>query len=259
MVRRRSGGTGRRAGLKIRFPSGSVGSIPTFGIARAYARLMRVVARGSGLVRTFGTGRAALRVLDGVDLELTAGELVAVIGRSGSGKSTLLHLLGGLDRADEGTIELDGERMERAGERELARLRREKIGFVFQAFHLLPELSGVENVLLPARITRDRAAQRRGRELVTQLGLDGAEERLPVVLSGGEQQRLAIARALVNDPLLVLADEPTGNLDPESGASVVELLRQVAERGKAVLVVTHEPSVVERADRILRLEQGKLN
>ena len=220
---------------------------------------MGVVARGRGLVRTFGSGRAALRVLDGVDLELTAGELVAVVGRSGSGKSTLLHLLGGLDRPDDGTIELDGARMEGAGERELARLRRDKIGFVFQAFHLLPELSGLENVLLPARIGRDQAALQRGRALVEQLGLDGAAQRLPVVLSGGEQQRLAIARALVNDPLLVLADEPTGNLDPESGATVVELLRRVAEQGKAVLVVTHESSVVERADRILRLEQGKLS
>jgi ABC-type lipoprotein export system ATPase subunit len=137
-------------------------------------------------------------------------------------------------------------------------MRREKIGFVFQSFHLLPELSGVENVLLPARITRDRAALKRGRELVEELGLDGAGERLPVVLSGGEQQRLAIARALINDPLLVLADEPTGNLDPDSGAAVVELLRRVAESGKAVLVVTHEASVVEHADRILRLEHGKL-
>jgi ABC-type lipoprotein export system ATPase subunit len=258
MSARRSGGTGRRAGLKIRFPSGSVGSIPTFGIAQAYSRTMPIVACGRGLVRTFGSGRAAVRVLDGVDLELTAGELVAVVGRSGSGKSTLLHLLGGLDRPDDGTIELDGVRMERAGEGELARLRREKIGFVFQAFHLLPELSGIENVLLPARITRDRGALKRGRALVEQLGLDGAGERLPVVLSGGEQQRLAIARALVNDPLLVLADEPTGNLDPESGATVVELLRQVAQSGKAVLVVTHEQGVVERADRILRLEQGRL-
>jgi ABC-type lipoprotein export system ATPase subunit len=219
---------------------------------------MRVVARAHGLVRTFGSGRAALRVLDGVDLELRAGELVAVVGRSGSGKSTLLHLLGGLDRPDGGTIELDGARMEQAREPELARLRREKIGFVFQAFHLLPELSGIDNVLLPARITRDREALRRGRALVEQLGLDGAGQRLPVVLSGGEQQRLAIARALVNDPLLVLADEPTGNLDPESGANVVELLRRVAGSGKAVLVVTHEPGVVERADRILRLERGRL-
>lgn len=200
-----------------------------------------------------------MRVLDGVDLELSAGELVAVVGRSGSGKSTLLHLLGGLDRPDGGTIELDGARIDQAGDRVLAQVRRDKVGFVFQAFHLLPELSGIENVLLPARITRDREALRRGRALVEQLGLDGAGQRLPVVLSGGEQQRLAIARALVNDPLLLLADEPTGNLDPESGAHVVELLRRVAGSGKAVLVVTHELSVVEQADRILRLERGKLS
>jgi ABC-type lipoprotein export system ATPase subunit len=168
-------------------------------------------------------------------------------------------LLGGLDRPDGGTIEIDGGRVERAGERQLAQVRREKIGFVFQAFHLLPELTGMENVLLPARISRDREAVGRGRRLVEQLGLDGVDARLPVVLSGGEQQRLAVARALVNDPLLVLADEPTGNLDPESGASVVELLRRVAAAGKAVLVVTHELAVVERADRILRLERGRLS
>jgi len=220
---------------------------------------MPVVVRARGLVRTFGSGRAALRVLDGVDLELSSGELLAVVGRSGSGKSTLLHLLGGLDRPDAGSIELGGVRIEAAAERELARLRREKIGFVFQAFHLLPELSGIENVLLPARISRDRQALRRGRALVEQLGLDGVGERLPAVLSGGEQQRLAIARALVNDPLLLLADEPTGNLDRESGGQVVELLRRIAGAGKAVLVVTHEQGVVEQADRTLRLEQGRLS
>jgi ABC-type lipoprotein export system ATPase subunit len=200
-----------------------------------------------------------LRVLDGVDLEVEAGELVAVVGRSGSGKSTLLNLLGALDRPDAGTIELDGTRLEHAREQALARLRQEKIGFVFQAFHLLPELSGIENVLLPGRIGRDRQALERGRALVEELGLDGAARRLPALLSGGEQQRLAVARALVNDPLLVLADEPTGNLDPESGEQVVELLRRIASVGKAVLAVTHEERVVERADRILRLESGKLH
>jgi ABC-type lipoprotein export system ATPase subunit len=197
-------------------------------------------------------------VLQGVDLDVGAGEFVAVVGRSGSGKSTLLHLLGGLDRPDAGTIEMDGVRMDGASERELARLRREKIGFVFQAFHLLPELSGSENVLLPARITRDRAALRRGRALVDELGLAEVGARLPPLLSGGEQQRFAIARALVNDPLVVLADEPTGNLDPEAGAQVLEVLRRVADGGKAVLVVTHEPLVVAGTDRVLRLEHGAL-
>jgi ABC-type lipoprotein export system ATPase subunit len=199
-----------------------------------------------------------MRVLDGVDLDVAAGELVAVVGRSGSGKSTLLHLLGGLDRPDAGTLEVAGVRLEQASERVLARLRREEVGFVFQAFHLLPELSGVENVLLPARIRRDRDAARRGREVVEDLGLSEVAVRQPVLLSGGEQQRLAIARALVNDPVLVLADEPTGNLDAQAGTQVLELLRRVAAAGKAVVVVTHEASVVAQADRVLRLEQGRL-
>jgi putative ABC transport system ATP-binding protein len=199
-----------------------------------------------------------VRVLEGVDLDVAAGELVAVVGRSGSGKSTLLHLLGGLDRPDAGTIEIDGDRLDHAGERTLARVRREKVGFVFQAFHLLPELSGLENVLLPARLSRNGDARRRGRALVEELGLSGVAERLPAVLSGGEQQRLSIARALVNDPIVVLADEPTGNLDPESGADVVDLLRRIARSGKAVLVVTHEQSVVQHADRVLRLDHGRL-
>jgi ABC-type lipoprotein export system ATPase subunit len=216
------------------------------------------VVRGEGLVKSYGSGRGAVRVLDGVDIELSAGEIVAVLGRSGSGKSTLLHLLGALDRPDAGTIELDGVRLEAAQESQLTLVRRRKVGFVFQAFHLLPELSGLENVLLPARLSGNGRGLRRGRELVRSLGLDGIAERLPGVLSGGEQQRLAVARALVNDPALVLADEPTGNLDPESGAAVLELLREVAERGKAVLLVTHESGAVEVADRVLRLEDGRL-
>jgi len=217
-----------------------------------------VVARAAGVVKSFGNGRAAVRVLQGVDLEAVAGEVLAVVGRSGSGKSTLLHLLGGLDRPDTGTVEVDGVRLERATEATLARVRRRKVGFVFQAFHLLPELSGIENVLVPARLAGDRGAAARGRELVRELGLVEVAERLPVVLSGGEQQRLAVARALVNDPPLLLADEPTGNLDGESGAQVLELLGRVARSGKAVVVVTHERSVVERADRVLTLEHGRL-
>jgi ABC-type lipoprotein export system ATPase subunit len=210
------------------------------------------------VTKSFGTGRAAVRVLDGVDLEVAAGELVAVVGRSGSGKSTLLHLLGGLDRPDAGAIEVDGVRLDRAGESALARVRRYKIGFVFQAFHLLPELSGLDNVLLPARLAGDRRAAERGRELVETLGLADAAARLPIVLSGGEQQRLAIARALVNDPPLILADEPTGNLDTESGERVLELLTDVAQSGKAVVLVTHEQSAIAFANRVLRLRDGRL-
>ena len=216
------------------------------------------VVRLRDVVKTHGEGRAALRVLDGLDLDLDAGELVAVTGRSGSGKSTLLNVVGALDRVDGGVVEVGGVRVDGAPERVLAPLRRDRIGFVFQAFHLLPELTGLENVLLPARLDCSGPSLDRGRELVRRLGLGDAAERLPTVLSGGEQQRLAIARALVNDPELVLADEPTGNLDAESGELVLELLRTIADEGRAVLLVTHEREATRRADRVLRLEDGRL-
>ncbi|MSO95849.1 MAG: ABC transporter ATP-binding protein [Thermoleophilia bacterium] len=212
----------------------------------------------SNLVKTHGVGRAALRVLDGVDLELQAGEVVAIVGRSGSGKSTLLHLLGALDRPDSGSIELAGTRLDSATEQELTRIRRLQIGFVFQSFHLLPELTGMDNVLLPARLGGGQDAITRGIALVAELGLTEEAERLPSVLSGGEQQRLAVARALVNDPSLLLADEPTGNLDPESGAEVLGLLQHAAAAGKAVLLVTHQDDAIGIADRVLHLSGGRL-
>jgi ABC-type lipoprotein export system ATPase subunit len=219
-----------------------------------------VLVRARGLTKTFGEGHAQLRVLDAVELDVARGEFVAVAGRSGSGKSTLLHLLGGLDRADTGEIELDGVRVDKLDERGLTAVRRRKIGFVFQAFHLLPELSGVENVLLPARLARDGfEAATRADELLCRLGLTHVAPRLPTELSGGEQQRLAIARALINNPALVLADEPTGNLDEESGAAVLELLRQAADSGRAVILVTHDRSATGMADRVLRLEGGRLS
>jgi ABC-type lipoprotein export system ATPase subunit len=217
-----------------------------------------VVVSARGLVKVYGHGRAALRILDGLDLDLHAGELVAVTGRSGSGKSTLLNVIGALDRVDAGRIELCGVRLEHASERELAPLRRDRIGFVFQSFHLLPELTGLENVLLPTRLNGRRPSPERALELVARLGLGAAAERLPAVLSGGEQQRLAIARALANEPQLVLADEPTGNLDAESGRGVLDLLRAIADDGKAVLLVTHEAEATRRADRVLRLVDGRL-
>jgi ABC-type lipoprotein export system ATPase subunit len=216
------------------------------------------VVRLRDVVKTHGEGRAALRMLDGLDFDLAPGELVAVTGRSGSGKSTLLNVVGALDRVDSGLVEVGGVRVDGAPERVLAPLRRDRIGFVFQAFHLLPELTGLENVLLPARLDGRGPSLERGRELVGRLGLGDAAERLPTVLSGGEQQRLAIARALVNDPELVLADEPTGNLDAESGEIVLELLRTIADEGRAVLLVTHEREATRRADRVLRLEDGQL-
>src|SRR5689334_4837424 len=219
---------------------------------------MDVIA-ASGVVKTFGSGRGARRVLDGASLHVRAGEIVAILGRSGTGKSTMLHLVGGLDRPEAGTITVAGERVTGVSERALSRLRRRQIGFVFQFFHLLPELSGEANVLLASRV-RDAApgAAARGQELIDRLGLRAVAGSLPHQLSGGEQQRFAIARALVNDPSLLLADEPTGNLDAEAGAEVLRLLRAGADEGRAVVMVTHEAGATAMADRVLRLADGKL-
>jgi ABC-type lipoprotein export system ATPase subunit len=215
------------------------------------------VLEARGITKTVGRGRARRRVLDDATLAVDAGEVVAVLGRSGSGKSTLLHLLGGLDRPDAGDIVLAGQTLTRQSGRALARTRLRHIGFVFQSFHLVEELSGTENVLLPARLPGAPAGgRRRAQELIEELGLNPVADHLPHELSGGEQQRFAIARALVNDPELVLADEPTGNLDAENGAAVLALLRNLQDR--AVVLVTHEPDAAAIADRVLRLEQGRL-
>src|SRR3954447_19385733 len=212
--------------------------------------------RARDLVKTYGRGRAARRVLDGASLDVERGELVAVVGRSGSGKSTLLHLLGGLDWPESGSVEIGGEPLVA---RRADALRARRVGFVFQAFHLVPELSGLENVLLAARLPGMRnGAVVRGAELVERLGLGPVSDALPHELSGGEQQRFAIARALTADPDVVLADEPTGNLDAVAGEEVLDLLGGLAAEGRAVVVVTHEPVVVARAGRVLELRDGRL-
>jgi ABC-type lipoprotein export system ATPase subunit len=212
-----------------------------------------------GLVKSYGRGRAARRVLDGAALDVRAGEVVAIVGRSGTGKSTLLHLVGALDRPEAGRIEVAGQRVDGRSERELTRFRRDRIGFVFQFFHLVPELTGAQNVLLPARLPgAPRGAEARGRELIDELGLAGAATRRPHELSGGEQQRLAVARALVMDPPVLLADEPTGNLDAQAGAQVLALLRAAAGEGRAVVIVTHEHAATDGADRVLALRDGRL-
>src|SRR3954451_14556158 len=221
-----------------------------------------VVLRARGIVKVHGSGRGQRRVLDGVDLDVRAGELVAIVGRSGSGKSTLLQLLGGLDRADGGTVEVAGRTVlapRMPSERELSAVRREEIGFVFQFFHLLPELDGAANVLLPTTLPGAAAGgAARGRALIARLGLDDVAGLRPHQLSGGEQQRFALARALVADPPRAPPGEPIGNLDAPAGATVLDLLREIADEGRSVVMVTHQAEATARADRVLRLVDGRL-
>jgi len=220
-----------------------------------------VVARCSALTRVYGQGDTATRALDGVDVALVAGEVVALTGPSGSGKSTLLHLLGAMDRATSGTVEVAGEDLARLDDARASAFRNRHLGFVFQFFHLMPSLSALANIALPARLAGEpaAAAEARARELAERVGVGALMDRLPDQLSGGQRQRVAVARALVNAPALVLADEPTGNLDHVAGADVVQLLVDLGhERGTAVLVATHDPAVTAAADRELTLADGRL-
>ncbi len=213
------------------------------------------------LTKVYGEGGAAVRALDGASLEVLRGEIVAIMGPSGSGKSTMLHLLGALETPTSGEISLGGERYDGLDDAGLTRVRRDRIGFVFQFFNLLPSLSAEENVLLPALIAGDRgdAIRSRVRELLGRVGLASRVEHLPAEMSGGEQQRVSIARALLRDPELVLADEPTGNLDSHSSAEVLELLRELSQsEQQTVVMVTHDPGVAAIADRVVFLRDGRV-
>ncbi len=217
------------------------------------------VLRARGVVKHVGGGRARQLVLRGVDLEVGRGEMVAVLGRSGSGKSTLLHLLGGLDRPDSGDISVAGQELSGASERALNRARLRSVGFIFQSFQLIEELTGAENVMLAARLPgAPVGGARRAAALIERLGLAEVAGHRPHELSGGEQQRFAIARALVNDPALVLADEATGNLDSGSARAVIEILAELAAEGRAVVLVTHEADSAAAAHRVLHLVDGRL-
>jgi len=214
--------------------------------------------RLAGLEKSFGTGAA---LLAGVDLEVAAGTWVAIVGESGSGKSTLLNLVAGLDRPDRGEVLLDGRALDYGDDDALALWRRRHVGFVFQAFHLLPYLSVAENVALPLALLGIAPGERQSRaaEGLASVGLAGFGDRRPATLSGGEMQRAAIARALVHKPQLVLADEPTGNLDAANAAGVLDCLAgAVKQANAAALMVTHSPVAAARADRVLRLAAGKL-
>jgi len=215
-----------------------------------------------GVTKTYiGGDGSLLEVLRGVDLSIAAGEKVAIIGESGSGKSTLLHVLGGLDRATSGEVLIGDRRIDRMGEEELSRLRNEKVGFVFQFHHLLREFTVLENVMMPRLIAGagKAEARRRATELLAQVGLDHRLEHRPAQLSGGEQQRAAVARALANQPLALLADEPSGNLDPATSARLHDLLYGVsAEHGTSLVLVTHNMQLAQRADRVLEVQDGRL-
>jgi ABC-type lipoprotein export system ATPase subunit len=216
------------------------------------------VLRAHGLRREYGKGEALVRAVDGVSLDVAAGETVAVMGPSGCGKSTLLHLLGGLDRPTGGEVWLAGQSLGRLGERGLARLRRDAVGFVFQAFHLMDELTAVENVELPALLAgrSSRAARRRAAGLLERVGLADRAGFLPSALSGGQRQRVAIARALVSDPLVVLADEPTGNLDSEATLEVLRLFESLHTAGQTLVIVTHDSRIAATAGRLISMRDG---
>jgi putative ABC transport system ATP-binding protein len=216
------------------------------------------VLEARSLAKTYDTGGAKVFGLRGVDLSIERGEFVAIMGPSGCGKSTLLNLLAGLDRPTSGEVWLDGERIDRLSETELARLRRRKVGFVFQFFNLVPTLSVVENVELPLLLVgcRRGEARRSANELLNDLGIADKHSAAPALLSGGQQQRVALARALANTPDIVLGDEPTGNLDSAATREVLALLRAARDRGQTLLVATHDARVAAAADRIVTLRDG---
>jgi putative ABC transport system ATP-binding protein len=219
------------------------------------------VIEARGLSKDYGTGVSQVAALRSVDLAVERGTFVAIMGPSGCGKSTLLNVLAGLDRPTAGEVWLDGERIDELSEADLARLRRRKVGFVFQAFNLIPTLSAGENVELPLRLAgrRRRDARRTAARLLADLGIENRRNTAPAVLSGGEQQRVALARALANAPDIVFADEPTGNLDSVAARDVLGLLRSVRERGQTLLVVTHDARVAAAADRVITLRDGRVS
>jgi putative ABC transport system ATP-binding protein len=217
-----------------------------------------VLVRARGLRKDYGSGEGLVRALDAVDLDVSRGEAVAIMGPSGCGKSTLLHLIGGLDRPSAGQLSVAGQRVDELSERALASLRRDEIGFVFQAFHLMDELTAQENVELPALLAgcTPNEARARATALLQDVGLADRARHLPSMLSGGQRQRVAIARALANDPEIVLADEPTGNLDSAAAFEVLGLLESLHAKGLTLVIVTHDERIATTADRLISMRDG---
>ncbi len=224
------------------------------------------IIEARGIYKSYRMGAAQVRVLKGADIAVRRGEFVAIVGASGSGKSTLLHILGALDRPDKGAVRFEERDLGGMSGRELNRYRNKTVGFVFQFYHLLDELSVLENVILPAMVpvgvirwvSKRGDVRRRGRELLEAVGLGERAVHKPYQLSGGERQRAAIARALVNEPKLLLADEPTGNLDSVTGNGILELLERLNRAGQTIVMVTHDERVARRAGRIITLADGRI-
>jgi putative ABC transport system ATP-binding protein len=216
-----------------------------------------IVIESKNLVKTYRMGKISVEALCGVSLQLQRGEVVAIMGPSGSGKSTLMNILGCLDRPTSGEYILDGENVSRLSDNKLAVIRNRKVGFIFQSFNLLPRVTAMENVELPLRYSGVNHHRQRARQALEAVGLGDRVKHRPSELSGGQQQRVAIARALVNNPAIVMADEPTGNLDSKSGREIMDLLLSLnRERQMTVIIVTHDPSIASQTQRVIRLRDG---
>ncbi len=217
------------------------------------------ILEAKNLVKVYGQGEASVHALAGVNLEVNKGEFLAIVGTSGSGKSTLLHMLGGLDRPTSGEVIVDGNQISNLKDDELTIFRRRKIGFVFQAFNLVPVLNVYENIVLPLELDGEKVDKAYIEEIIDTLMLTSKKEVLPNQLSGGQQQRVAIARALASRPAIILADEPTGNLDSKTGQDVLSLLKVSAEKyGQTIVMITHNDEIAQLADRIIRIEDGRI-
>ena len=217
------------------------------------------ILQAQGLKKIYGSGENAVHALDGVDLRVEKGEFVAIVGTSGSGKSTLLHMLGGLDRPTEGTVTVDGQEIFALKEEALTIFRRRKIGFVFQAFNLVPVLNVYENIVLPIELDGGKINKAFVGQIVQTLGLEKKLDALPGQLSGGQQQRVAIARALAAAPAIILADEPTGNLDSKTSQDVLSLLKVTSQKfAQTIVMITHNEEIAQLADRIIRIEDGRI-
>jgi ABC-type lipoprotein export system ATPase subunit len=224
------------------------------------------ILKAEGVYKSYRMGAAKVSVLKGVDLAVKSGEFLAIVGASGSGKSTLLHILGALDSPDKGIVSFEGRDLSRHSTGELNRFRNKMVGFVFQFYHLLDELNVLENVFLPAMTGRSvvgwlasrRWAKKRARELLSQLGLSERANHKPYQLSGGERQRVAIGRALMNEPRILLADEPTGNLDSATGNGILEVFEKLNRAGQTIVMVTHDERIAQKAGRIITLADGKI-